>query len=35
MVAEATGGVAYSETNNLAIAVDKALNDGANYYSVS
>ena len=35
MVAEATGGVAYSETNNIAIAVDKALNDGANYYSVS
>jgi len=35
MVAEATGGVAYSETNNMAAAVDKALNDGANYYSVS
>jgi len=35
MVAEATGGVAYSETNNMATAVDKALNDGANYYSVS
>jgi VWFA-related protein len=35
MVAEATGGIAYSETNNMATAMDKALNDGANYYSVS
>ena len=35
MVAEATGGVAYTETNDLATAVDKALNNGANYYSLS
>jgi VWFA-related protein len=35
MVAEATGGVAYSEANDMATAVDKALDDGANYYSVS
>ena len=35
MVAEATGGVAYTQTNDLATAVDKALNNGANYYSLS
>jgi len=35
MVAEATGGVAYSETNGMATAVDNALNNGANYYSLS
>ncbi len=35
MVAEATGGVAYSQTNNLATAVLKAIDNGANYYSIS
>ena len=35
MVAEATGGVAYSETNDMATAVDKALVNGSNYYSMS
>jgi VWFA-related protein len=35
MVAEATGGVAYSETNDMATAVLKAIDDGANYYSIS
>jgi VWFA-related protein len=35
MVADATGGVAYSGTNDLATAVVKALEDGANYYAIS
>ena len=35
MVAEATGGVAYSETNDLATSVLKALDNGANYYSIA
>jgi len=35
MVAEATGGVAYSQTNDMATAVDKALLNGSNYYSIS
>jgi VWFA-related protein len=35
MVAQATGGVAYSETNDLATAVGKAIDNGANYYSIS
>ena len=35
MVAEATGGVSYSETNNLAGAVLKAIDNGANYYSIA
>jgi VWFA-related protein len=34
-VAEATGGVAYSESNDIATAVGKAIENGANYYSVS
>jgi hypothetical protein len=34
-VAEATGGVAYSETNDMAGAVLKAIDNGANYYSIS
>lgn len=34
-VAEATGGVAYSETNSMEQAVLKAINDGANYYSIA
>lgn len=35
MVAEATGGVAYSETNDLATSVLKAIDNGANYYSIA
>jgi len=35
MVAEATGGVAYSETNDMAAAVLKAIDNGANYYSIA
>ena len=35
MVAEATGGVAYSETNDLASSVLKAIDNGANYYSIA
>jgi VWFA-related protein len=34
-VAEATGGVAYFNTNGLKEAVAKAIENGANYYSVS
>lgn len=34
-VAEATGGVAYYNTNGLKEAVGKAVENGANYYSVS
>ena len=34
-VAEATGGAAYYNTNNLKDAVNKAIANGANYYSVS
>jgi VWFA-related protein len=34
-VAEATGGVAYSESNDMATAVLKALDNGANYYSMA
>ena len=35
MVAEATGGVAYSESNDIATAVLKAIDNGANYYSIA
>jgi VWFA-related protein len=35
MVAEATGGVAYSGTNDMATSVLKAINNGANYYSIA
>lgn len=35
MVAEATGGVAYSETNDRTSAVLKAIDNGANYYSIA
>ena len=35
MVAEATGGIAYSETNDLATSVLKAIDNGANYYSIA
>ncbi len=34
-VAEATGGVAYSETNDMATAVNKAIENGASYYSIA
>jgi VWFA-related protein len=34
-VAEATGGVAYTESNDMATAVLKAINNGANYYSIA
>jgi VWFA-related protein len=34
-VADATGGIAYSETNDIAGSVLKALNNGANYYSIA
>ena len=34
-VAESTGGIAYSETNDLATSVLKALDNGANYYSIA
>lgn len=34
-VAEATGGVAYFNTNDLKGAVDNAIENGANYYSLS
>jgi VWFA-related protein len=33
--AQATGGVAFSETNDMATAVLKAIDDGANYYSIA
>jgi VWFA-related protein len=33
--AQATGGIAYSETNDMASAVLKAIDNGANYYSVA
>jgi VWFA-related protein len=35
MVAEATGGVAYSDTNDVATATLKAIDNGANYYSIA
>jgi hypothetical protein len=35
MIAEATGGVAYSNTNDMATATLKALDNGANYYSIA
>ena len=35
MVADATGGVAYTNTNDLATGVDKAIENGADYYSLS
>jgi VWFA-related protein len=35
MVADATGGVAFSETNDMATAVLKAIDNGANYYSIA
>jgi VWFA-related protein len=35
MVAEATGGVAYSETNDMTHAVLAAIENGANYYSIA
>jgi len=35
MVAEATGGVAYSGTNDISTAVSKALENGASYYSIA
>jgi len=34
-VAEATGGVAYYNTNDLKSAVAKAIDNGANYYTIS
>ena len=34
-VAEATGGMAYYNTNNLAAGMLKALDNGANYYSMA
>lgn len=34
-VAEATGGIAYYNTNDIASAVSKALDNGANYYSMA
>jgi VWFA-related protein len=34
-VAEATGGVAFSETNDMSTAVLKAIDNGANYYSIA
>jgi VWFA-related protein len=34
-VAEATGGIAYSESNYMAAAVLKAIGNGANYYSIA
>jgi VWFA-related protein len=33
--AQATGGVAYSETNDMSTAVLKAIDNGANYYSIA
>jgi VWFA-related protein len=33
--AQATGGVAYSETNDMATSVLKAIDNGANYYSIA
>ncbi|MGD0797974.1 MAG: VWA domain-containing protein [Acidobacteriaceae bacterium] len=33
--AEATGGIAYSETNDMSTAVLKAIDNGANYYSIA
>ena len=35
MVAEATGGIAYSESNDMATSVLKAINNGANYYAIA
>lgn len=34
-VADATGGIAYSETNDMASVVLKAIDNGANYYSIA
>jgi VWFA-related protein len=34
-VAEATGGVAYTESNDMTTAVLKAIDNGANYYSIA
>jgi VWFA-related protein len=34
-VAEATGGIAYIENNDMTTAVLKAINNGANYYSIA
>jgi VWFA-related protein len=34
-VAQATGGLAYSATNDMASAVLKAIDNGANYYSIA
>ena len=34
-IAEATGGVAYSESNDLSAAVLKSIDNGANYYSIA
>jgi len=34
-VAEATGGIAYYNTNDLRAAVGKAIQNGANYYTIS
>jgi VWFA-related protein len=34
-VAETTGGIAYTESNDMATAVLKAIDNGANYYSIS
>jgi VWFA-related protein len=34
-VAEATGGIAYSESNDMATSVIKAIDNGANYYSIA
>ncbi|HEY4380571.1 MAG TPA: VWA domain-containing protein [Acidobacteriaceae bacterium] len=34
-VADATGGVAYSGTNDMATSVLKAIDNGANYYSIA
>ena len=35
MVAEATGGVAYWESNDMGTEVDTAIENGANYYSIA
>jgi VWFA-related protein len=34
-VAETTGGIAYTESNDMTTAVLKAIDNGANYYSIS
>jgi VWFA-related protein len=33
-VADATGGIAYSQTNDMTTSVLKAINNGANYYAI-